>query len=139
MLGKRLHKEKHVCTARAIDQMTGSDTEPTNESSFNKFSDGASEKKAYTMHCCETDDTQLPRHPLKCIEQHHSEVFSDNDAAESVDSWDWGTQEPIKRQRVSDFECAKSTFEKIEKVVLGHEFVDVNTDYLAVSNNRVQA
>ena len=61
-----------------------------------------------------------------------SEVFSD-DHAESVDSWDLGHQEPSKRQKVS---CVKSTFEKIEKVVLDSHAS--NRNYLVVSNNPVQ-
>ena len=71
-----------------VDSQTDESLEPTNESSFNRFSDGVTMQHKQNRLIPTACDMQSERNELKCIEQHHSEVFSDGASVNDRDeSW----------------------------------------------------
>ena len=71
-----------------IDSQTDESLEPTNESSFNRFSDSGTMQHKQNRLIPIASDMQTEPNELKCIEQHHSEVLSDGASVNDRDeSW----------------------------------------------------
>lgn len=117
LLGKRLRKELNQISSSA-DFQTDESQDPTNESSFNRLSDGSTSTK-FTIQIAQLSETKsenqlvsatqesfdqyMAKDELKCLKQHNSEVFSDGASVnDSYENWDIAIQlSPEKRRKMA--------------------------------------